>query len=76
MDFHRLAKIGQKGVLLMLADSTNSERPGYTPSERTVGITLENIFRDYHDSRIITATFSSNIHRVQKIIDTAVKFNR
>ena len=76
MDFHRLAKIGQKGVLLMLGDSTNSERPGYTPSERTVGITLENIFRDYSDSRIITATFSSNIHRVQKIINTAVKFNR
>lgn len=75
MDFHRLAKIGERGVLLMLGDSTNAERKGYTPSERTVGTALETIFRG-SESRILIATFSSNIHRVQRIIDTAVKFNR
>ncbi|MGI6733142.1 MAG: ribonuclease J [Anaerovoracaceae bacterium] len=75
IDFQRLAKIGEKGVLLMLADSTNAERKGYTPSESTVGTTLENIFRNC-TSRIIIATFSSNVHRVQRIIDTAVMFNR
>lgn len=75
IDFHRLAEIGNKGVLLMLADSTNAERKGYTASEKTVGVTLENIFRSYN-SRILVATFSSNVHRVQKIIDTAVKFKR
>ncbi|NLT47769.1 MAG: ribonuclease J [Clostridiales bacterium] len=75
IDFHRLAKIGEKGVLLMLADSTNAERKGYTPSERTVGVTLENIFRNC-STRILIATFSSNVHRVQRIIDTAVMFNR
>ncbi len=75
IDFHRLAEIGNEGVQLLLADSTNAERKGYTPSERTVGITLENIFRSC-TSRILVATFSSNIHRVQKIIDTAVQFHR
>ncbi len=75
IDLQRLAKIGARGVLLMLADSTNSERKGYTPSEKTVGITLENIFRN-SDARILTATFASNVHRLQKIIDTAVMFNR
>jgi len=75
MDFHRLAEIGNKGVLLMLADSTNSERKGYTASEKTVGIALENIFRETKD-RIIIATFSSNVYRVQIIIDAAVKYGR
>jgi ribonuclease J len=75
IDFQRLAKIGEKGVLLMIADSTNAERKGYTPSESTVGIALENIFRNC-TNRIIIATFSSNVHRVQRIIDTAVMFNR
>jgi len=75
IDFQRLAEIGRKGVLLMLADSTNAERKGYTPSEQKIGQTLENIFRNC-DSRILVATFSSNIHRVQKIIDTAVMFGR
>lgn len=75
IDFHRLAEIGNKGVLLMLADSTNAERKGYTASEKTVGVTLENIFRSYN-TRILIATFSSNVHRVQKIIDTALKFKR
>ena len=75
IDFHRLAEIGNEGVLLLMADSTNAERKGYTPSERTVGVTLENIFRNC-SSRILVATFSSNIHRVQKIIDTAVQYKR
>lgn len=75
IDFHRLAEIGKQGVLLLMADSTNAERKGYTPSERTIGVTLENIFNKY-DSRILIATFSSNVNRVQKIIDTAVKFKR
>src|SRR5690606_18886265 len=75
IDFQRLAKIGEKGVLLMLADSTNAERKGYTPSESTEGTALENIFRNC-TNRIIIATFSSDVHRVQRIIDTAVMFNR
>ena len=75
INFQRLAALGQKGVLLMMADSTNAERKGYTASERTVGITLENIFRG-SDARILIATFSSNVHRVQRIIDTAVMFGR
>lgn len=75
IDFHRLAEIGNKGVLLLMADSTNATRPGFTASERTVGRALENIFRD-SKSRIIIATFSSNVHRVQRIIDNAVKFDR
>jgi ribonuclease J len=75
INFQRLAEIGREGVLLMLADSTNAERKGYTASERVVGTTLENIFRG-SDARIIIASFSSNVHRVQKIIDTAVMFGR
>lgn len=75
IDFHRLAELGKQGVLLLMADSTNAERKGYTPSERTIGVTLENIFTKF-DSRILIATFSSNVNRVQKIIDTAVKFKR
>ncbi|QEK12113.1 ribonuclease J [Crassaminicella thermophila] len=75
IDFHRLAELGKRGVLLLLADSTNVERQGYTMSERTVGVTLENIFRNAN-KRIIVATFASNVHRVQQIIDAAYKFNR
>lgn len=75
IDFARLAQIGSEGVLLMMADSTNVLRPGYTTSERVVGRTLENIFRS-SDKRIIIATFSSNVHRIQKIIDIAVLCNR
>ena len=70
IDFARLAQIGSQGVLLMMADSTNVLRPGYTQSERVVGKTLENIFRSA-ERRIIIATFSSNVHRIQKIIDIA-----
>lgn len=75
IDLQKFAEVGSRGVTLMLADSTNAERPGYTKSEKLVGETLENIFRD-HETRIIVATFASNVHRVQKIIDAAVKFNR
>lgn len=75
IDFARLAQIGAEGVLLMMADSTNVLRQGYTSSERVVGRTLENIFRS-SDKRIIIATFSSNVHRIQKIIDIAVHCNR
>ncbi|NLD20316.1 MAG: ribonuclease J [Clostridiales bacterium] len=75
IDFARLAQIGAEGVMLMMADSTNVLRPGYTSSERVVGRTLENIFRS-SEKRIIIATFSSNVHRIQKIIDIAVLCNR
>lgn len=75
IDFARLAQIGSEGVLLMMADSTNVLRPGYTSSERVVGQTLEGIFRS-SESRIIIATFSSNVHRIQKIIDLARLCNR
>ncbi len=75
IDFLKLAEIGSKGVLLMLADSTNAVRPGFSASEKNVGTTLENIFRS-SQARIIIATFSSNVHRVQKIIDNAILFGR
>ena len=75
VDFARLAQIGSEGVLLMMADSTNVLRRGYTPAERVVGRTLENIFRR-SDRRIIIATFSSNVHRIQKIIDLALLCKR
>jgi ribonuclease J len=75
IDFQRLAEIGRSGVLLMLSDSTNSERKGYTRSEKTLGSIIENIFRA-SDSRIIIASFSSNVHRVQQIIDKAVLCGR
>ena len=75
IDFARLAQIGQEGVMLMMADSTNVVRPGYAKSERVVGETLEGIFRETN-KRIIIATFSSNVHRIQKIIDIALKCRR
>ena len=75
MDFARLAQIGTEGVDIMLCDSTNATRTGYSMSEQTVGDTIENIFRN-SEARIIIATFSSNVHRVQRIIDTAVMFGR
>ncbi len=76
MDLHRLAEIGNKGVLLMLCESTNVERPGYTPSERTVGQALDTIFAQNRDKRLVIATFSSNVHRVQQIIDKSVRYGR
>lgn len=75
IDFARLADIGSKGVLLLMADSTNAIRPGFSASERVVGKTLETIFGG-SNARIIIATFSSNVHRVQKIIDNAVMNGR
>ncbi len=75
MDFAKLAEIGSKGVMLMMADSTNATRPGYTASEKTVGLALENIFRR-SQTRIIISTFSSNVNRVQRIVDVAVQFGR
>lgn len=75
IDFGRLAAIGSEGVLLLMADSTNAGRKGYTASEKTVGIALGNIFRG-NPHRIIIATFSSNVHRVQKIMETAIENGR
>ncbi|HHV62308.1 MAG TPA: ribonuclease J [Firmicutes bacterium] len=74
-DFHRFAELGEKGVLVLLSDSTNAERPGYTLSEREVGETFVETFRRA-ENRILVATFASNIHRIQQIIDAAWKFNR
>jgi len=76
MDLTRIGEIGRKGVLLMLGESTNAERPGFTPSERTVGSSLDQIFMTHKDKRIVVATFSSNVHRVQQVIDTSVKYGR
>ena len=74
-DFHKFAELGDQGVLVMLADSTNAERPGHTLSEKTVGVAFDEAFRNIKD-RIIIATFSSNVHRIQQVIDTAHKYNR
>ena len=71
MDLTRIGEIGKAGVELLLCESTNAERNGYTPSERTVGSSLERIFSQYGDRRLIIATFSSNIHRVQQIINAS-----
>ncbi|MEA4922078.1 MAG: ribonuclease J [Eubacteriaceae bacterium] len=75
IDLGKLAEIGREGVLLMMADSTNAIRQGYTKSEKRVGEALETIFRA-SKTRIIIATFSSNVHRIQKIIDNAVRYRR
>ena len=75
MDFARFAELGKKGVLLMMADSTNVERPGYTMSEKIVGESLCRIFGN-SKGRIIVATFASNIHRIQQIIDAAAMYGR
>ena len=75
MDFGRLAEIGNKGVLALLSDSTNAERKGYTMSERTVGEVFEKLFQNC-TKRIVVATFASNVHRVQQIVNSAVKHNR
>lgn len=74
-DFRKLAELGDKGVLVLLSDSTNVEKEGYTPSERELGKTFEELFVQA-EGRIIVATFSSNIHRVQQIVDTAFQHNR
>lgn len=76
MDLTRIGEIGNAGVLLMMGESTNAERPGYTPSESTVGTSFETIFTRHADKRVVIATFSSNVHRVQQIIDAAVRHKR
>ncbi len=76
IDLARFASLGQEGVLALLADSTNAERPGYTMTEQTVRQSFENLFARAEDNRIIIATFASNISRVQQIINCAVKFGR
>ncbi len=76
IDLPRFGELGKKGVLALMADSTNVERPGYTQSEKTVGKTFDNLFADNRDHRIIIATFASNVDRVQQIINSAYKFGR
>ncbi|MCI8482778.1 MAG: ribonuclease J [Lachnospiraceae bacterium] len=76
IDLQRFGEIGKKGVLALMCDSTNAERPGFTNSERTVGKTFDNIFAEHSNTRIIIATFASNVDRVQQIINSAYKFGR
>lgn len=76
IDLGRFAEIGRKGVLALMCDSTNAERPGFTLSERTVGKTIDTIFQEHKDTRIIIATFASNVDRVQQIINSAYRFGR
>ena len=76
IDLQRFGELGKKGVLALMCDSTNAERPGFTPSERTVGKTLNDIFEENETTRIIVATFASNVDRVQQIINIAYKFGR
>jgi ribonuclease J len=75
-DYGALAEEGDKGVLLLLSDSTNAERNGFTPSERLIGGTLERLYRNYRTKRLIISSFASNVHRVQQVIDGAARFNR
>ena len=76
MDLVRLGELGKQGVLLLMCESTNAERPGYTPSEKKVGASLEYIFTTHTKKRIVIATFSSNVHRVQQIINTSARHRR
>ncbi len=76
IDLQRFAEIGKKGVLAVMCDSTNAERPGFTMSERTVGHVFDNLFNEDKTARIIIATFASNVDRVQQIINTAYRFGR
>ncbi|AWV34345.1 ribonuclease J [Paenibacillus sp. FSL R7-0048] len=74
-NLHRMAEIGQKGVLALLSDSTNAEKPGFTPSEKNVGIVLEDIFRKA-EQRVVVATFASNVHRIQQVVNAAESTGR
>ena len=76
IDLARIAKLGEKGVLCLLSDSTNTQRPGFTASEKTVGESFERLFQKADGKRLIVATFASNIHRVQQIIDVAASVGR
>lgn len=75
-NLERFAELGKKGVLALMCDSTNAMRQGFTPSEKTVGKTFDNIFAEHKLNRIIVATFASNVDRVQQIINSAYKYNR
>ena len=76
IDLQRFAEIGKKGVLALMSDSTNAERRGFTQSDRTVGITFDHIFAEHQNTRLIIATFASNVDRVQQIINSAYKYGR
>lgn len=76
IDLQRFAELGKKGVLALLSDSTNAIKPGFTMSERTVGRTFDMLFNDHSNSRIIVATFASNVDRVQQIVNSACKYGR
>lgn len=76
IDLQRFAEIGKKGVLALMCDSTNAERKGYTQSERTLGRTFDQIFQEHMETRLIIATFASNVDRVQQIINTAYRYGR
>ena len=76
IDLQRFAELGKKGVLALMSDSTNAERKGFTMSERTVGMTFDHLFAEHRNTRIIIATFASNVDRVQQIINSAYKYGR
>ena len=76
IDLQRFAELGKNGVLALMCDSTHAERPGYTQSEKTVGVTIDRIFAEHKDTRIIIATFASNVDRVQQIINSSYKYGR
>ncbi len=76
IDLARIGELGNQGVLALMSDSTNSERPGFTMSEKSIGSTFESLFDKGTDKRIIVATFASNVHRVQQIINAAVRHGR
>lgn len=76
IDLQRFAELGRKGVLALMCDSTNAERPGFSASERTLGPTFDHIFEEHKNTRIIIATFASNVDRVRQIINSAYKFGR
>ncbi len=76
IDLQRFAELGKNGVLALMCDSTNAERPGYTQSEKTVGVTIDRIFAEHRGTRIIIATFASNVDRVQQIINSSYKYGR
>ena len=75
MDFGRIAELGNKGILALMSDSTNSERKGFTMSERTIGDVFDRLFQN-NRKRIVVATFASNVHRVQQIVNSAKKYGR
>lgn len=76
IDLQRFAELGKKGVLALMCDSTNAARPGFTMSEKTVGVVFDHIFAEHKRHRLIISTFASNVDRVQQIINTAVKYKR